>query len=338
MKYISIVISVFLSSLLAACTPDDNRPDVSFYYWRTVFELSDAERQALRDNEVNKIYIRYFDVDVDRSGKTFPESPIRFVHKPENIQTIPVVYIKNKVMLQDSLSVDELAGHIISYIALINDSAGIKTFDEIQIDCDWTLKSRDKFMQFVDTLKRKSGKKLSATIRLHQVKHYTSTRIPDVDKGVLMYYNMGKIAADTLNSIYDRNVAKRYIESLKHYPLRLDIALPVYSWGVVIRDDKVFRLDGKINISDFQNDTNFTVSPRSKIIEVRNSNIKDGQYYLRNDKIKIEDISEQDLYQIVKDIKKQLPYSPNEIIFFDLNQTNIKRYEKEIFKKMAYRF
>ena len=323
-----------------ACNHIHEPAAVSFYYWRTVYELSDIERQTLQENEVNKMYIRYFDVDIDSRGIPGPESPIRFKQKPGNLHVVPVVYIKNKVMLQENLQLGLMADHIANFITQINHEAGIVVFDEIQIDCDWTLKSRDRFMQFVDTLKHRSGKKLSATIRLHQVKYFASTLIPNVDYATLMYYNMGKIDADTINSIYDRKTAERYIESLKNYPAKLNIALPIYAWGVHVRDNSVINLISKTDKSSFENDTNFIVSVNSDNIRVNNSNIKNGRYYLRNDLIKIEQISVKDLRQMVSDIRKRLPYTPDEIIFFDLDEINIKRYENEtcFFKKLARKF
>ncbi|HKM92691.1 MAG TPA: hypothetical protein VJY41_03475 [Prolixibacteraceae bacterium] len=337
---ISGVILLAICCMCVACNHVHKAPAVSFYYWRTVYELSEIEHQTLQENEVNKMYIRYFDVDLDSRGKPRPESPIRFKQKPQNLQIVPVVYIKNKVMLQDSLQLGLMADNITAYINQINLEAGITVFDEIQIDCDWTLKSRDRFMQFVNTIKHRSGKKLSATIRLHQVKHYSSTHIPNVDYATLMYYNMGKIDADTLNSIYDRKIASRYIESLKNYPLKLNIALPIYAWGVHIRDNKVINLVSKIDETAFEKDTNFTISENANLIELKNSSIKNGRYYLRNDQIKIEHITGKELRQMASDIRKRLPYTPDEIIFFDLDETNIKRYNNEtrFFKKVAHHF
>lgn len=339
MKNPTRILSI-ICCLFVGCNHIHEPAAVSFYYWRTVFELSDIERQTLQENEVSKMYVRYFDVDMDSRGTPRPESPIRFKQKPENLRVIPVVYIKNKVMLKDSLRLGLMADNITAYISQINHEAGIVEFDEIQIDCDWTLKSRDRFMQFVDTLKYRSGKKLSATIRLHQVKYYASTHIPNVDYATLMYYNMGKIDADTINSIYDRKTAGRYIESLKSYPTKLNIALPIYAWGVHVRDNKVINLVSKTDRTAFENDTNFMVSASSDKIQVKNSNIKNGRYYLRNDWIKIEQISGDDLRQMVSDIRKKLPYTPDEIIFFDLDEINIKRYENEthFFKNLANHF
>jgi len=330
---------LIVCGVFASCRNSNTPPAVSFYYWRTTFELSENERQTLKENGVSRIYIRYFDVDLGRNNNPLPESPIRFHHTVKEVEIVPVVYIKNRVMLQNELDIETLADNIIGYINQIDSVAGNPHCNEIQIDCDWTLKSRDRFMQFVKTVKEKSGKRLSATIRLHQVKHYAKTLIPDVEKGVLMYYNMGKIAADTLNSIYDRNIALSYIKSLSKYPLQLDIALPIYAWGVHIREGKVINLISKMDEAAFRNDSNFVSSNHSETIETKHSNIKQGHYFLRGDRLKIEKVSEKELLQMASDIRKNLRYTPDEVIFFDLDEINSKRYEEtNFFETVARRF
>ena len=58
----------------------------------------------------------------------------------------------------------------LDFIGQINLKNGI-TCNEIQIDCDWTLDSRDTYMKFIDVFKNQWNKTLSVTIRLHQVKY-----------------------------------------------------------------------------------------------------------------------------------------------------------------------
>ena len=74
---ISGVILLAICCMCVACNHVHKAPAVSFYYWRTVYELSEIEHQTLQENEVNKMYIRYFDVDLDSRGKPRPESPIQ---------------------------------------------------------------------------------------------------------------------------------------------------------------------------------------------------------------------------------------------------------------------
>ena len=321
--------------LVFSCVPRE-KPAIAFYYWKTVFKLSDLEKETLKDNAVKKIYIRYFDIDVDSKNHPFPVSPIRFEADISGYSIVPVIYIKNKVMGNKQLDVSLLAKKTFDFIQQINTTNGIQV-QEIQIDCDWTLSSRDTYLKFIDSFKKISDKKLSATIRLHQIKYYKKTKIPNVDKGVLMYYNMGNIAADSLNSIYDRKIASKYLESLKKYPLEIDVALPVYTWAVHIREGRVIGLRNKIDINDFKKDTNFVIENKNDL-KVKQATYKKGTFYNVNDVLKIESISKTDLLEMADDLDDHLNRMPKEIIFYDLDELNIKNYEKNIFKQVIARF
>jgi hypothetical protein len=195
------------------------------------------------------------------------------------------------------------------------------------------LTSKNNYLKFIERFKQLSKKKLSATIRLHQVKYFRKTKIPNVDSGVLMYYNMGTIANDSLNSIYSQKIAERYLKSLKKYPLHLDFVLPIYSWAVHIRDQKVISLRSKLNVNELKKDANFE---KIGIIffKVKKSNYKNGIFYEKNDLLKIEAISSEDLKEMAEDLNENLVQSPREIIFYDLDEFNIKNYEKNIFKQV----
>lgn len=321
--------------LLTACQQE--RPTISFYYWKIVFKLSPLEKKTLKENQVKKLYIRYFDIDLDvNSQKPFPQSPIHFEENSKNFTIVPVVYIKNKVLLNKELNVLDLAQKTNDFIRQINAKNQISC-QEIQIDCDWTLASRDNYLEFINGFKKISGKQLSATIRLHQIKYFNKTKIPNVDKGILMYYNMGKIAPDSLNSIYDRNIAIGYLTSLKKYPLSINMALPIYSWAVHIRDGKVIGLKNKIDVVSFKNDANFILT-NQKELKVKTSNYKKGTFYKKDDLLKLEGITENDLLEMADDLEENAAAMPAEIIFYDLDEFNIKKYDTTIFEKAANRF
>ncbi|MCV9930236.1 hypothetical protein OIU83_21435 [Flavobacterium sp. LS1R49] len=318
--------------LLIACNKQE-KPVVAFYYWKTVFKLSNKEKEVLKQNNVHKIYIRYFDLDLNpKSGEPFPVSPIHFETKSNDLAIVPVVYIKNKVMLKRGIDIDNLAQKTFDFVELVNKKNGISC-KEIQIDCDWTLASKSNYLKFIEVFKRISHKKLSATIRLHQVKYFEKTKIPNVDSGVLMYYNMGTIAPDTLNSIYDRRIAQRYIKSLRKYPLSLNFALPIYSWAVHIRNQKVVGLRSKLNVSELKIDKNFE-QISTVFFKVKQSNYKKGIFYEEGDLLKIEAVSSADLKGMAQDLEDNTAQYPKEVIFYDLDEFNLKNYEKNIFKQV----
>ncbi len=60
---------------------------------------------------------------------------------------------------------------------------------------------------------------------------------------MLMFYNMADWKrADTRNSIYDLDVARHYTDFLEHYPLPLDVVLPLFRWTVVYRNNRFLSL------------------------------------------------------------------------------------------------
>ncbi|WP_290962923.1 hypothetical protein [Flavobacterium sp.] len=284
-------------------------------------------------NNVQKLYVRYFDIGLHpESNFPIPISPVRFEENPKEYTIVPVVFIQNKVMLQPNLDVHDLAQKTFDFIEQINSKNKIAC-QEIQIDCDWTLKSKENYLKFIEVFKKLSKKKLSATIRLHQVKYFKKTKIPNVDSGVLMYYNMGSIAPDSLNSIYDQKVAAKYLKSLKRYPLHLDFAFPIYSWGVHIRNNKVIGLRSKINSKALEKDSNFEKT-NPIFFKVKKSNYKNGVFYEENDLLKIEEIKPEDLKEMAEDLQDNLVEKPNEIIFYDLDEFNLNNYEKNTFKQI----
>ncbi|WP_264531549.1 hypothetical protein [Flavobacterium sp. N502540] len=322
----------FLILFLISCSKNE-KPVVAFYYWKTILKLSETEKLALKDNEVTKLYIRYFDIGQHPQTKQpIPLSPIRFQDDVTKFEIVPVVFIQNKIMLSSSLDVEDLAQKTVRLIEEISTKNKI-TSREIQIDCDWTLKSKDNYLKFIESVKKLSGKKLSATIRLHQVKYFKKTKIPNVDSGVLMYYNMGSIAPDSLNSIYDQKIAERYLKSLKKYPMHLDFALPIYSWGIHIRNQKVIGLRSKMNVAELKRDPNFQ-QISGIFFKAKKSNYKNDVFYEENDLLKMETITAEDLKQMAEELGENTAQQPKEIIFYDLDEFNLKNYEKNIFEQV----
>ncbi|OXA82615.1 hypothetical protein B0A65_00765 [Flavobacterium frigidimaris] len=319
--------------LLIACNKND-KPIIAFYYWKTVFKLSETEKEVLKNNNVEKLYIRYFDIGLHpKTTEPIPVSPIHFQENIDKFDIVPVVFIQNKVLLKSNVDIDDLAEKTLHLVDEINSKNKINC-REIQIDCDWTLESKDNYLQFIERFKKLSHKKLSATIRLHQVKYFKKTKIPNVDSGVLMYYNMGTIASDSLNSIYNHEIAEKYLKSLKKYPLHLDIALPIYFWAIHIRGQKAIGLRSKLNVAELEEDKNFE-QINAVFFKVKKSNYKNGIFYEEGDVLKIEAISAEDLKMMGEELNENVANTPKEIIFYDLDEFNLKNYEKNIFEQVV---
>ena len=330
-----IFVVPFLLATLFLNSCQHKSKTISFYYWKTSFHLNPEEVEAIKYNQVSTIYTRYCDIDfAPGDAKPKPISPIQFDTSTLFSQIIPVIYIKNRVFEKlDTAGILLLCQNISKLTNGINQSIR-QSPSEIQFDCDWTENTKDNYFLFLRRYKAMSGLKISATIRLHQVKYPERTGIPPVDYGVLMYYNMGEINAGENSSIYEKSIAEKYNAFIKNYPLRLDAALPIFSWSQLVSEGKVMKLLNKMNFMDFENDSNFTTLKKGWF-SVKHSCFHEGYYFKETDQVKIEQVSEKDLMDIIEQLNKHASKPIQRLIFYDLDKTNLQLYEKDIFKKMV---
>ena len=205
------------------------------YFWRTDLRLDSTELAFLQRYHINKVYCRYFDVVIDEEGaEPKPNATIAFSSTlPDSIELIPTVYITEDCMHQKHAG---LAEKIVKRIRQMNETNDIKHVSEIQIDCDYTSKSRKNYYQFLEEVKKNWGQTLSTTIRLHQL----SMEAPPVDYGVLMIYNTGDPRKwEERNPILDIRDVQPYLKRLDSYPLPLAAAYPVYQWVRTIRNIRI---------------------------------------------------------------------------------------------------
>ena len=331
-------ILLLLTILFAAsCSEQATRP-ISFYYWKTSFHLNKYEKQTLSDNAVQTLYVRYCDVDLE-PGETSakPVATITFDTTTHTYHIVPVVFIKNRTFIKtDSAAVTALADSVFRLVSQINSTQKINP-PEIQFDCDWTETTKMNYFLFITRYRAISKQRISCTIRLHQVKYPATTGIPPVDRGVLMYYNMGSINAGPERSIYEKSIAGKYNSFISAYPLPLDVALPIFSWGLKIRNGRVTGLLNKIYFRHFENDSNFKYINKNFFTAVHPC-FKAGYYFAQGDAVKIEQVSTSDLLEMADDINRNSNNNINNIIFYDLDSANLVQYEKNLYKKVVDRF
>ena len=244
-----IWIGLLLCLLTVGCSKQEDRTELeegnAVYYWRTDLRLDSTERAFLQQYHINKVYCRYFDVVMSDSGEPKPNATITFSDTlPDSIEIIPTVYITEDCMHQ---KYEGLAEKLVKRILQMNETNDIRNVREIQIDCDYTSKSRKTYYDFLREVseKWKSGKRLlSTTIRLHQL----SMEVPPVDYGALMIYNTGDPRKwEERNPILDYRDVHPYLNRLDQYPLPLAAAYPVFLW---IRDIQGIRVEHTVEAEE----------------------------------------------------------------------------------------
>jgi hypothetical protein len=236
MKTVRLIVLLLAAlPLLTGCRQESRLTKLAdqnaVYYWRTEMRLDSVERDFLVRHHVSKVYCRYFDV-VMRDSTPMPNATISFAERlPDSIELVPTVYITEDCMHQRH---DSLAHKIVTRIRQINRTNDLPPFRELQIDCDYTMRSRQTYYDFLNEVKQQLTSLfprlpifLSTTIRLHQLQ----MKIPPVDYGVLMIYNTGDPRRfQERNPILDLRDVKPYLRHLARYPLPLGAAYPVYRW------------------------------------------------------------------------------------------------------------
>lgn len=252
-------IELLLLLLVVACSPngDGGAPrnrwvQPSFYYWRSVYQTSAADSLYLDSLSVERLYLRFFDLDWDDTHRqVVPIAPV-VIDEPllSHLELVPTIFIANRSFAQlPADGIDSLAARVARRVAAMCRQYNIgNPIVEIQFDCDWTSSTRDRYFAFLRAFAQLPAYRhipLSATIRLHQIKYAAQTGVPPVERGMLMCYNMGELrATNTNNSILDTDILSNYIGKLSTYSLPLDIGLPLFSWGVVFRQG---RFEGLLN-------------------------------------------------------------------------------------------
>jgi len=337
------LICLLFVCIIASCQSTERQSvQPAFYHWQSDFDINSREISYLRSLGVHKLYIRYFDVDWNPSqSDAVAIASLNWGTPIQTWEVIPVVFITNRTLLKlPNDQLESLADRILEKINLLTAKHEDLKIEEIQIDCDWSMQTKNKYFELLRLLKIKSKEELilSATIRLHQVKYFRKTGVPPVDKGMLMFYNIGELEKlETTNSILDITTAKKYLVNFDHYPMTLDVALPVFSWGVLFRDGKMIKLINNLKAKDLLNDQRF-LKIKENQFELLKSTYLQGYYLYQGDIIKTESVTYEVLKQSADLLANQIENKNLVVTFYHLDTTTINQYPYEQLQEIYQRF
>ncbi len=307
MKLSTAVVCFLLSiGLTLSCSKPKPMPTTmrSVYYWSTTLNMDSVKTAFMRNYDISRMYIRYFDVVADQSGRAVPNATLKFATDvPQGIDIVPTVFVMPECLRQDR---SRLASLIVKRAVQMNETNDVYNVKEIQIDCDWTQSTRQLYAEFMQAMMRECHSrhlKLSSTIRLHQL----AQTPPPADRGVLMMYNTGDATDIRCHKpILDMHDAAPYLPRLNDYKLKLSTAYPIFTWRILFRGG---RFVGFIH--------------------------NDGEYpILPSDSIALRQPSAADIIEAVNVIGSRRPDANNEIILFDLNNHNINRLKHKDYEKI----
>lgn len=319
--------------ILSGCNAQKEKREIepAFYYWKSVFEISSYEQQKIDSLKVKTLYIKFFDV----GWKAELEQPVPIAklqtanfQLPEKVAVIPTVFITNECIQKiHSSQITELANNIFSLTDEIAKTNSFIKLKEIQFDCDWTASTRSNYfllLQKMNSLYKDSGIIISATIRLHQIKFLNKTGVPPVNRGLLMCYNMGNLKNPaTGNSIIETEELKKYTANLSAYPLPLDVALPLFEWKVLFRNNVYSGLIQNLNNTlltpavALQNNNRFTILKDTTIA---------GYDLKKGDVLRHEQSSYKEILNTAAVIGSQLKNTSLRVSLYHLDSVILKKY------------
>lgn len=328
-----------LLMLIASCSNPDSQMGNSqsdsqnaVYYWKTEHKNNDKESEFLQKYQINKIYMRFFDVVV-KDQKVVPNATISFkdwVSLDYNI--VPTIFITPDCLKKDISDLPKLLFYRVGQMCQTHNIA----LKEIQIDCDWTESSKDIFFDFVEKFYKiinKQNIKLSLTIRLHQL----SQDAPKCDYGVLMLYNTGNFRdINCPNPILSYQDCKAYLNKLKDYSLPICVAFPNFRWQLHFKGEKFENI---LYNEDLNNKSIYKKIDENTYEVIKNHSFKptfDSQIVQLNisDKILVKNSDINEILKIKEEIQKIRPNALERIIIYDLNEKNLNNLTNQDYEKI----
>lgn len=323
----SLLIVAFFVLVLSACSPKHHH-DVDFYYWKSKCAIGETECDYFNQLGGKRLFVRLFDVAVE-NGVAVPVGPIQGFDKDQlpndSVTVIPVVFITNETFYDcaDDDAIALLASNVSNGITHYMGKAGVN-YDEIQIDCDWTERTKDAYFRFLKKLAEQSGRDISCTLRLHQIRDREKTGVPPVVRGSLMCYaTSSPMEGDTRNSILDMELLKAYTNNINDYPLDFDVILPIYSWGIVTNHLGQVKLVNGLTETDLQ--TPMFEKTGDNLYLVKEDGFLQGLYVNSGFTVKVETITPELLAEakqyLDRQIDRDFPW-----VYFHLSQGFLSRY------------
>lgn len=314
---------------------------ISFYHWKTVYDPGDVEKDALASSGVDRLYLRMFDVVLDANKEIVPIASAIFRQKPE-LPIIPVVFIDNEAMkkigVQNASFFSEM---ILSRVMKMINGNALAAAKELQIDCDWSPSSREAFFLLLRGIKASLPKDwtLSVTLRLYQYRYPEKAGVPPADRVVLMAYNMGALRAmGDNNSIIDAKTAALYLQG-DAYPLPMNVALPLFSWGVLFDEKNEYRGLARVipeNLPHPSGDDN-DLWTRVGAMSWRSNKAQfiSGYKITPGWILRVERTTESELRALTQTLAKQIE-TPDRVIFYHLDSDLLKDWPFDVLKSVAH--
>lgn len=355
-KKVSILLLVAISIIGAiACKKKlSKEPEIAFYSWKMRSDENKYQNiTPFGQFEPHSFYVKIMDIDWDDNYGYSPTASRELIDLSydyldsffKSVDLIPCIFITNKTLEKtpDTL-IKDLCNKIYHKTNLLtskdlrfiesnlNLNNSIDNFKEIQIDCDWTASTRDKYFKLLNELEKLfTNKTITATLRLHQYNDQKLMGIPPVKEVYLMCYNTGNVKNwKEENSIFNYQKAKKYFKPDNEYPLKINFALPLFDWIVIFKNNEFYKIDNQFN-NELLKDSQYVISLNTHEYRVVRDTVINNCFLRTGDKLKQEVVSDDDLIKAAELCKLAINREKFKVVFFD--QQHLRNYKYETIKK-----
>jgi hypothetical protein len=120
----------------------------------------------------------------------------------------------------------------------------------------------------------------------------------------------------------DVTLLKNYLSKIDEYPIKnIEVALPIYSWGIVTNHLGKHKLINALSQQDLEN-PNFKKIYENEII-IQEDGFYFGNYLNKGFKIKVEEISKEQLQEVTSFLEKKL--SNFNIVYYQLDSKFVEK-------------
>ncbi len=318
---------VLATVLFSACTPYVVRP--AFYYWDDHWELPDLTRQYLDTLGSDRIYVRFFDVEWDAQRNR--ALPIRSIHLaptfPAGLELVPVVYLSEHILPEIRPEArQQLAALIFERVIRIADSL---PFHSVQLDCNWSVATKDAYFGLLEHLQQQLhavGADLTVSVYPHHIVGRDSLGVPPTQQAMFMLYeiaDMDRISQD--NTLCSTDQLRAAVVAAENYPLVLDLVLPIFSWGLVVRNQETVALMRHLHLSELEDRDRFEVV-NAYFYRVLENTYLDGVFLYKNDLIRVESVNPDQLKKTLKPLSPYLRRDQLEVGFYHYDLNTLSQY------------
>lgn len=301
----------------------------SIYHWKTCYNPTAWESDFMKRHHIERIYLRFFDVDIDHwnvssTPSIIPVGTTHFEKTPsDEFAVIPTVFITVDALRAMTLQTMSYADKITTrIIAMARCHHMMEQIHEVQIDCDWTVSTQALYFELLKHIKsklQKQGIKLSATIRLHQL--FQSA--PPVDHGTLMVYNTGAIQSNTTqNSILCYDDVASYLRQASNYELPLDFAYPTFAWGIWFREGKFKSI---LRHTDYSDRSLYEHLDGNKY-RVLKSHYVENHQLLEGDLIRYESSDFTQVLRVKQSVELEYATPQSSVVLYHLDSANLSKF------------